>query len=721
LLRSLASPHYSNIDIVQPECLIPNLDYRWKWYFTMALPIGCFLLLTFMYLVSYISKRITKSKAYSNVENWNKIIAMFTMSFYYIYLSVTRRALDIFNCNPSIPSDGYIYTEFTSVACEGGLCKCNEPGTVQQFLVPFALTGLIVYSIGFPAFIGYIIYRWKYVIVEDQIMRAHGLAVTRKTHPVAFHVSQRWHKMYYHFKPGKVYWIVLIITRKLAIAFIGLMLRGNPGFQLACCLLVMFICYMLQVRYKPYMSMSEREAVIENHKLKVKVYRKLDKLGEPKPTNIIAHHKIAANMKESLLALKSNVNRRRTTVAAPLPTESFMRREEAAKQTCRGKCAACRHRTFSRFACCNPRRSTEQEMSEAEKEAMARASAREYYFDYNQVEATLLACAVMVCLAGVLFENDRFSEAALKANPGLLWQQELITYIVLFIILTSLVYYAVVFVSEVFGYTPKRMVECCDKFGKGRKRLSEWGGPPEVNGRSSTVDSRSFSNNTYAGDVLDMITNPLHDDGPSHVPSHGRHSDGHDLDSVGRLSELMSDDTDFDDDDLMNEHELRRELKRMRGDNERLRTKDTHQGRPPSMRLSSPRQEEARADGGSMHVSWGSQGGAAGSVAKPQMISVAQERQKSGRFAVGGGAESKSGGDPYADRPPSYDAAPSRPNRPAPDSGPVKGVANVEMMEMGGNGDDLDDDGTIDESDDASLRANSTARSTVSSSSRVSL
>ena len=54
---------------------------------------------------------------------------MFTMAFYYIYLSVTRRALDVFNCNPSIPSDGYMYTEFTSVACEGGLCKCDEPGT----------------------------------------------------------------------------------------------------------------------------------------------------------------------------------------------------------------------------------------------------------------------------------------------------------------------------------------------------------------------------------------------------------------------------------------------------------------------------------------------------------------------------------------------------------------------------------------------------------------
>ena len=62
-----------------------------------------------------------------------------------------------------------------------------------------------------------------------------------------------------------------------------------------------------------------------------------------------------------------------------------------------------------------------------------------------------------------------------------------------------------------------------------------------------------------------------------------------------------------------------------------------------------------------------------------------------------------------------------RPNRPAPDSGPVKGVANVEMTGIDEKGDNLDDDGTVDESDDASLRANSAARSTVSSWTRASL
>ena len=97
----------------------------------MALPVGAFVLLTLLFVGTTIAKKIARrtDDKNTNAENWNKTIAMFTMAFYYIYLSVTRRALDVFNCNPSVPSDGYMYTEFTSVACEGGLCKCDEPGT----------------------------------------------------------------------------------------------------------------------------------------------------------------------------------------------------------------------------------------------------------------------------------------------------------------------------------------------------------------------------------------------------------------------------------------------------------------------------------------------------------------------------------------------------------------------------------------------------------------
>ena len=107
---------------------------------------------------------------------------------------------------------------------------------------------------------------------------------------------------YYHFKPGKIYWIVYIILRKFAIAFIGLMFRANPGFQLALCLLVLFTCYILQVKNRPYMSNSERDEVVREHEAKVALYHEQKKQGRA-PGDIRPefkqHYQMAAHSKIS--------------------------------------------------------------------------------------------------------------------------------------------------------------------------------------------------------------------------------------------------------------------------------------------------------------------------------------------------------------------------------------------------------------------------------------
>ena len=134
---------------------------------------------------------------------------------------------DVFNCNPVVPDDGWEYTAFTSIECEGGLCRCNEPGGVQQRLVPLAIMCLVVYTFGFPAIVAWIILKHKDLIKEDQYLRAHNIGDTRTTNPNAYDVRKRYHKIYYHFKPGKVHWIIFIILRKFWIAFASLMFQGQ--------------------------------------------------------------------------------------------------------------------------------------------------------------------------------------------------------------------------------------------------------------------------------------------------------------------------------------------------------------------------------------------------------------------------------------------------------------------------------------------------------------
>ena len=131
-----------------------------------------------------------------------------------------------------------------------------------------ALLCFAAYSIGFPAFNFYTVKKYKLLIKEDQLLRAADIGDDPVTNPRAFFVRKRYHKLYYHFKPGKVYWIVYIILRKFGIAGAGLMFRGNPGFQLSVILLVLFISFVLQVQNRPYMSSAEKDVVIHQHKVK---------------------------------------------------------------------------------------------------------------------------------------------------------------------------------------------------------------------------------------------------------------------------------------------------------------------------------------------------------------------------------------------------------------------------------------------------------------------
>ena len=81
------------------------------------------------------------------------------------------------------------------------------------------------------------------------------------------------------------------------------MFRANPGFQLALCLLMLFLFYILQIKHRPYMSTSERLKVIEEHRAKVALYDLLQAKGvKDKPKHAVVHKRIASHMKQALHA-----------------------------------------------------------------------------------------------------------------------------------------------------------------------------------------------------------------------------------------------------------------------------------------------------------------------------------------------------------------------------------------------------------------------------------
>eukprot|EP00505_MAST-04D_sp_SCG-Rhode-Island_P001045 Stramenopile-MAST_4_protein_1045 len=237
-----------------------------------------------------------------------------------------------------------------------------------------------------------------------QILRAKRVedAVVKECSRDAYTMRIRYHKMYYHFKPGKSYWILYILARKGLIAFAGLMFRSNPGFQMAVLLFILFVAFVLQVKHQPYMSSAQRDLVLSDHKEKADAGAELHK------------------------AINDKVKR-------------FLSRTDKIK---------------------HPVSRTVRALSDVKTQSvrsMVKETKRSYFFDYNTVEQVLLACSIFICLAGVMFESDRFEEDEQGAlvTGRFDWQREMITFAASGIILFSLVYYFLVFVSEVFGIAPK--------------------------------------------------------------------------------------------------------------------------------------------------------------------------------------------------------------------------------------------------------------------------
>ncbi len=96
---------------------------------------------------------------------------------------------------------------------------------------------------------------------------------TSSTHAHTRYPSSRrkFHKLYYLYKPGVYYWIIIILLRKLGLALTSLMFRSNPAFQLSMSLLVTFYSYVLQVAYRPYLCLGESAKVLKDHRKKVGV------------------------------------------------------------------------------------------------------------------------------------------------------------------------------------------------------------------------------------------------------------------------------------------------------------------------------------------------------------------------------------------------------------------------------------------------------------------
>jgi hypothetical protein len=298
------------------------------------------------------------------------LIGTSLITFYYFYLYLTKTTLDIFNCSPTTPpefdSEGkeIEYLEVT-------FAQCGLAGGTQQQLVGYAAFGFALYSIGFPAGVGGLLYRNRLLCQEDQLLRAKRTGFSRATNPNCWEFRKKFHKIYEMYKPQYYYWAAAIMGRKLLIACAGLMFRRSPVFLLAFSLLTLFVAYALQVRYQPFMHDAEYAQIVEEAE------------------RAAAKRARAFGNELDISSIDTTDSARKKRVGLGNESAKGARQDES-------------------------------------------ASLAKSIYNYNTIESTLLFCAILVVLSGLMFQSDAIKPDSNWERGLLLWTFSIVMFSIVF-------------------------------------------------------------------------------------------------------------------------------------------------------------------------------------------------------------------------------------------------------------------------------------------------
>ena len=107
-------------------------------------------------------------------------------------------------------------------------CDSTDPSYARMHTVASLL--LVVFGTGLPASFGALLWGHRNAIYADQLLRVRGEGESALTNP-HIHVRRRYRKLYEDFTPNRKYWKLVLVTRKLALACIGILVSGDPALQ----------------------------------------------------------------------------------------------------------------------------------------------------------------------------------------------------------------------------------------------------------------------------------------------------------------------------------------------------------------------------------------------------------------------------------------------------------------------------------------------------------
>lgn len=101
-----------NIEIVAPECLIPDVSFKQKFAYVLILPVSLAALLCGLFVGSAVWKTlILRRPSKSMWAGMPTLVSSLLVLTYVMYIYITKTLLEVFSCTPTTPPDGKRYLQ----------------------------------------------------------------------------------------------------------------------------------------------------------------------------------------------------------------------------------------------------------------------------------------------------------------------------------------------------------------------------------------------------------------------------------------------------------------------------------------------------------------------------------------------------------------------------------------------------------------------------------
>ena len=426
-----------NIELTAPECIVPEVSFVEKWTaFVLLIPtiFAVMMLINLAYSGYKVFCRGShKRKAFTHT---GMIVQMALLLLYFSFYPMVRIVFDALNCSASGNPVERDRNGEPIMYLQAVHEPCDLKDGVHQTLLPWAIIAMLAYAVVYPGFMLWAHCSNRRIFMIDQILRAMGKGETREENRIAYDARKMYSRTYYQLRPDFVHWIFVLLARKYVLAITSLLYVRTPSLQMSSALLVVFFAYTMQVMYSPFMSPARFPAVLHEHE-------RLATEGN------IAHKNMRSEIKSMMRHWRKGGHVNSMTSAAP----KQLTLERAGQMLVEGA------------------------------------------FDYNTLEATLLACALLVMLSGVMFE-------ALADEDNRETEREGLAVLVVVIIGGSIVYFAFVVMAEIRNILTVRSVKEAalrgdsEAFSKAASSGATGGGKSKGSGASASREETG----AYAAD-----------------------------------------------------------------------------------------------------------------------------------------------------------------------------------------------------------------------------